>query len=582
MATVTMTEEHTHRESFSEKTMTNGSANENTNDSASDSKDAIDEKQTDAAPRSPKNDSPPAHEYPGALSLTAILVAVYLAIFLVALDRTIIATAIPRITDDFHALGDIAWYGSAYLLTSCSFQLTFGRLFTFYSPKWIFLAAIVIFEVGSAICGAAPNSTAFIVGRAIAGMGSCGIFSGTIVIITDAVPLQKRPMMTGLMGSLFGISSVVAPLMGGAFTDRVTWRWCFYINLPIGAVTLLIISLILKASPPPHPSPAKTMKERLDQLDPFGTLAFLPGIVCLILALQWGGTTYAWSNGRIIALFVLFGVLMIAFVFVQRWKQETASVPPRLAKMRSIGAGFWFSLCVGGSMMLFVYYLPIWFQAIKGASAVKSGIMNIPLVLALVLGSIIAGAMVSKIGYFTPFMILGSTVMSIGAGLLTTFTTTTNHPMWIGYQVVLGLGIGLGMQQSSVAAQTILERKDVPTGAALMMLAQSLGGAIFLAVAQTVFDNNLVSHVQKSIHGQHGQNIAQLVLQAGATGIRGLVSPADLQPVLVAYNSAITKTFYVGLGLACASIIGALLMEWKSVKRGDKENKPAPPKDEEA
>ncbi|QKX56977.1 uncharacterized protein TRUGW13939_04085 [Talaromyces rugulosus] len=571
-----MTEEHYRRDSYSEKTMTDGSANGNTNGN----KDAVDEKQTDEATSSPKADSPPAHEYPGALSLTAILVAVYLAIFLVALDRTIIATAIPRITDDFHALGDIAWYGSAYLLTSCSFQLTFGRLFTFYSPKWIFLIAIVIFEIGSAICGAAPTSTAFIIGRAIAGMGSCGIFSGTIVIITDAVPLQKRPMMTGFMGSLFGISSVVAPLMGGAFTDRVTWRWCFYINLPIGAVTIVIISLILKANPPPNPSPARTIKDRLNQLDPFGTLVFLPSIVCLIIALQWGGTTYSWNNGRIIALFVLFGVLMIAFVLIQRWKQETASVPPRLAKMRSIGAGFWFSLCLGGSMMLFVYYLPVWFQAIKGASAVKSGIMNIPLVLSLVIGSIIAGICVSKIGYFTPFMILGSIVMSIGGGLLSTFTTTTNHPEWIGYQVLLGLGIGLGMQQSSVAAQTILERKDVPTGAALMMLAQSLGGAIFLAVAQTVFQNNLVSRVQTSIHGQHGENIAQLVLQAGATGIRGLVSPADLPPVLVAYNSAITKTFYVGVGLASASIIGALLMEWPSVKGGDKENKSQAPTDD--
>lgn len=413
-------------------------------------------------------------------------------------------------------------------------------------------------------------------------MGSCGIFSGTIVIITDAVPLQKRPMMTGFMGSLFGISSVVAPLMGGAFTDRVTWRWCFYINLPIGAVTIFIITLILKANPPPNPSPARTVKDRVNQLDPFGTLAFLPSIVCLILALQWGGTTYAWNNGRIIALFVLFGVLMVAFVLVQKWKGETASVPPRLAKMRSIGAGFWFSLCLGGSMMLFVYYLPIWFQAIKNASAVKSGIMNIPVVLALVIGSIIAGICVSKIGYFTPFMILGSVVMSIGAGLLTTFKTTTNHPEWIGYQVILGFGIGFGMQQSSVAAQTILERKDVPTGAALMMLAQSLGGAIFLAVAQTVFDNNLVSHVQKSIHGQHGQNIAQQVLQAGATGIRGLVGAADLPAVLVAYNSAITKTFYVGVGLSCASTIGSLAMEWPSVKRGEKENKPTPPKDEEA
>ncbi|KAH8694979.1 putative efflux pump antibiotic resistance protein [Talaromyces proteolyticus] len=573
-----MTEEKNRNDSVSEKK----DAAVSDNGSLGSKKLVAEGEQADVSSDSPAKDSHPGHEYPGTLSLVAIMIAVYLAIFLVALDRTIIATAIPRITDDFHALDDIAWYGSAYLLTSCSFQLTFGRLFTFYSPKWIFLLAIIIFEIGSAVCGAAPTSTAFIVGRAVAGMGSCGIFSGAIVIVTDAVPLQKRPMVTGMMGSLFGISSVIAPLMGGAFTDNVTWRWCFYINLPIGAVTILVITFILQANPPPNPSPARTLSDRFHQLDPLGTLAFLPSIVCLILALQWGGTQYSWSNGRIIALFVVFGVLMVAFILIQKWKQETASVPPRFVKKRSIVSGSFFSLCVGGCMILIVYYLPVWFQAIKGVSPVKSGIMNLPLVLSLVVGTIMAGVLVSKLGYFTPFMFLGTIFMSIGAGLLTTFTTTTNHPMWIGYQVILGLGIGFGMQQPSLAAQTILERKDVPTGASLMMLFQSLGGAIFLAVAQTVFDNGLVNRVQESLSGEHGQNIAQLVLQAGATGIRNLVSPADLPAVLVAYNSAITKAFYVAVGLSCASIFGALFMEWVSVKGGDKENGPITPKDEEA
>ncbi|KAL1956706.1 hypothetical protein VTO42DRAFT_6856 [Malbranchea cinnamomea] len=146
--------------------------------------------------------------------------ALYLAMLLVASDRTIIATAISRITDDFHALNDIGWYGSNYLLTSCAFQLTYGRIYTFYSPKWVLLSAITLFETGSAICGAAPNSTAFIVGRAIAGLGSCGIFSGVVVIITDSVPLHKRPMFTGFLGGVFGLSSVIAPLIGGAFTEK--------------------------------------------------------------------------------------------------------------------------------------------------------------------------------------------------------------------------------------------------------------------------------------------------------------------------------------------------------------------------
>lgn len=436
------------------------------------------------------------------------------------------------------------------------------------------LSAIALFEIGSAVCGAAPNSTSFIIGRAIAGLGSCGIFSGAIVVTASSVPLQKRPMLTGFMGAIFGVASVVAPLMGGAFTDRVSWRWCFYINLPIGAVAVLIIVLILKASPPPNPSAASTTRERLAQLDPLGTLCFLPGIACLLLALQWGGSKYAWDNARIIVLFVLFGVLMILFVAIQIWKQDTATVPPRIIKQRSVAFGFCFTICVAGSMMLFVYYLPIWFQAIKGVSAVKSGIMNIPVVLSLVLGSIIAGVSVSRMGYYVPFMYASTVIMSIGAGLLTTFTTTTDHQKWIGYQVVYGFGLGLGMQQASVAAQTVLEKKDIPTGAALMMLAQSLGGSIFLSIGETVFTNGLIAHLQEALHGQNGDDFAHLVANTGATDLRNAIDPKFLPLVLKAYNAAVTKTFTVALCLCCISLLGVLGVEWKNVK-GEKQEKGA-------
>lgn len=455
-------------------------------------------------------------------------------------------------------------------MTSCAFQLVYGRIYSFYPPKWVFLSAVLVFEIGSAVCGAAPNSVAFIFGRAIAGLGSCGISAGTIVIMSDTVPVQKRPMVTGSMGSIFGVSSVVAPLLGGAFTDRVSWRWCFYINLPIGAVAVGIVLLLLKATPPPNPIVPRTPRKMLSEMDPLGTLVLLPGIVCLLLALQWGGEKYAWNNGRIIALLVLFGILMLVFFTIQIWKQDSASLPPRIIKKPSIAASAFYALCIGGSMMVIVYYIPLWFQAIKGSSAVKSGIMNLPLVLSLVVGAILSGAAMTHLGYGAPFTYACTVIMSIGAGLLTTFTTETAHPKWIGYQVVYGFGLGLGMQRPAITAQTELSRTDVPTGTALMLLCQNLGGAVFVSVGQSVFTNSLLGSLENSLSDNHGEKVAGIVAKTGATRLRDVVGADDLKAVLTAYNRAVMHAFIVSLVLSCATVVGCVFTKWVNIKEQPK------------
>ena len=445
------------------------------------------------------------------------------------------------------------------MLTGSSFQLLTGRIYTFYNPKYVFIASIALFEIGSIICGAAPSSTAFIVGRAIAGSGSSGIFSGAIVILMNLVPLHKRPLLQGLIGAIFGIASVLGPLLGGVFTTKVSWRWCFYINLPIGGVAMAVLTIILHI---PGASKANTpWREQVNQLDPIGTVFFISGIVCLLLALQWGGTTYAWKDARITVLLVLFALLISAFIAIQAWKKETATVPPRIIKNRSIAAGMWSQFSVGSSMMVMVYYVPIWFQAIKDVSAVKSGIDTLPLVLSLVVSSITAGALVARVGYYVPFMIANGVIMSIGAGLITTFTPFTGHSKWIGYQVVFGFGLGLGMQQASLAAQAVLAPKDAPIGIALIMFCQQLGGAVFVSIGQNVFANELANGLRPI----SGINPAAVV-DTGATEIRNVVNPDMLVKVLLAYNGALTKTFTAALVMACLSIIGALSMEWKNIK----------------
>ncbi|EFE42468.1 hypothetical protein TRV_02776 [Trichophyton verrucosum HKI 0517] len=495
------------------------------------------------------------------LKLAVIVTGLCLSVLLVALDNTIIATAIPKITDQFHALEDIGWYGSSYLLTICAFQLIFGKIYTFFPVKWVFLIAITIFEIGSAICGAAPNSTALIIGRAVAGIGSAGIFSGALIIIAYSIPLEKRPAYTGAIGGMYGIASVAGPLMGGAFTDHISWRWCFYINLPIGAVTILSILIFLK-----HPKQKldnnQTWKARLLKLDPIGTAFFMPSIICLLLALQWGGTKYPWNNGRIIALFVVFAVLISGFIYFQIRGGDSATVPPRILKKRSIASGAFFLFTIGSAFFIMVYYLPIWFQAIKGASATSSGIMNIPMVLSLVVLSIASGITVTAIGYYAPLYYVSTVLTSIGAGLLTTFTTETSKGKWIGYQIIFGAGVGTGLQLSIIAAQAVLPLEDVAVGTVIMMFCQILGGALFVSVGQNVFTNLLVKGVVNAAPGLD----PQVVLRVGATQLKNMIPPQFLDGVQVAYNDALTKTWYVATALAALSVIGSVGMEWKSVK----------------
>lgn len=278
-----------------------------------------------------------------------------------ALDNTILATAIPRITDQFKSLDDVGWYGSSYLLTNCALQLIFGKLYTFYNIKYIYLMALFIFEIGSLLSGVAPNSAALIIGRAIAGIGGSGIYSGAIVIISKTVPLHQVSSYTGAVGSMYGIASVAGPLMGGAFTDRLTWRWCFYINLPFGAVTAAFILFFFEA-PKRVRARATGWRAQLHQFDLLGTSLFLPGIVCLLLALQWGGSTYAWSTARIIALFLLFGAFMAGFAAIQVWKQENATVPPRIFRNRNVwGAGV-FTASLGASFFGIIYFVRCLFR----------------------------------------------------------------------------------------------------------------------------------------------------------------------------------------------------------------------------
>lgn len=349
--------------------------------------------------------------------------------------------------------------------------------------------------------------------------------------------------------------------------DDSSWRWCFYINLPVGAITIITTFLFFNAD-----GPKKTkgsLFNQLRQLDPLGLFFFVPSITCLILALEWAGSTYAWSDPVIIGLMVTFAVTFVIFVVVEVMTPATAMAPPKIVTKRSIVASLTFMFTSSGAMMVIVYYLAIWFQVVKGDSALDAGIHSIPLVLSLVLSGIPAAAFTQKIGYYVPVMLLGPIPASIGAGMLSTMSPDSPIGQWIGFQILYGLGVGCAFQATSLVAQTVLPRKDVPIGIALGFFMQQIGGSVFIAIAQNIFASTLVSRLD----GVGGLD-AQSIINGGATSLHSVVPDSELGFVLDAYNHALTLTFILAAALSAASFVSASFVEWKSIK-GGKETQPS-------
>nr|QDK64761.1 AshT [Aschersonia paraphysata] len=504
--------------------------------------------------------------YPGRGAMAVTMIAISMGVFLVSLDRTIVSTAAPTITDQFHSPTDIGWYASAYTLTGSALQLPLGRFYKFYSPKRVYMTLVFIFMVGSAIGAGAMNSNTVIVGRAVQGIGLGGVLSGSMILVAQNAPLARQPMFMGILMATMSISSIVGPLIGGALTTNTSWRWCFLINIPIGAVIIAVLFFFAGAKESKE-QVSQSWKAKVQRLDPLGAAFLLPAVVCIILALQWAGSEYSWSNWRIILLLVLGGLLAIAFVASQILMPETATVPPHVARQRTVFASFLFSLMTGGSMLIVTYWLADWFQAIQNVSAVEAGIRTIALVLSQAVGAIGGGASSRLIGYPPAIMMLSATFISVGNGLLSTLEVDTGSGKWIGYQVLLGLGFGLGTQQASLAVQTVLKPEDVPTAISIVFFGLQLGGSIFICVGQNVF-NQLFQKLlrQAAIPGLD----LDLVLKTGATEIRRLVPDgADLQKLLTAYNTSVTSTFYVAAATGVAAFLSALFVQWKSVKNVD-------------
>jgi EmrB/QacA subfamily drug resistance transporter len=491
------------------------------------------------------------------------------SILLVALDQTIVATALPKLASEFQALDQLTWVVSAYFLTQAGLMLTFGQILTIAPNKWVYLTCIILFEIGSLICGVAPNMNVLIFGRAFQGVGASGIFISILTLLSQVTRLEQRPLLFGSFGGVFALASVIGPLLGGVFTDRVTWRWCFYINLPFGAISVLAVLLFLPSHPPPENKlyVGKTMAQKWLLMDWVGSVLSVGMITSLLLPLQWGGVSREWNDRVVIALFVTFAVLFGLFIGWEWYKKEHAMMPLFLFKRRTqVGAG----LATFFMMIAFLaasYYLPFFYQA-KGRSAQQSGIDIIPYMLGAVIASFASGGIVNGTGHYLAYLLVGPVIGAVGAGLLFTIDEFTSNARLIGYQIIFGVGLGMAFQLPVMAIQAEYAKKPelIPQASSLLTFFQLLGGVIGIAIAGTIFNNQLVKEL-----GAYADQIPPDVLKAVKQSVTVIFQlPEALQgPVVHAYVKSLDYVFIFCVPVAALTTVFALLIKnWNMKERG--------------
>ncbi|KAI0011961.1 major facilitator superfamily domain-containing protein [Xylariaceae sp. FL0662B] len=361
---------------------------------------------------------------------------------------------------------------------------------------------------------------------------------------------------------MFGVGATVGPLIGGVFTELVSWRWCFWINLPVGAVTIIVMVLVFH--PRPHTKPQRPIVRRLVDLDLIGNVILLAAAVMLFLALEYTVTGTGWGSAKIIGLLAGAGVTAVVFVAWLWWKQGSALIPPAVVKQRTVAASCLMAFFTYGALLIHTYFLPIWFQAIFGFSAIQSGLAMIPYFVANALFSILTGVFVSVVGYFAPPAIVGSAIGTAGCGILSLFHPGMSTAMWVGFEILASAGFGMSIQQGFTAVQTVLSKDDLPVGTAAVVASQSLGGAMFISIGNSVFQNRLQSLVGKTdIPGVD----VKTIIAAGAVAFRKLVPEDELPALLEQYNSALHTVFLVAIPLGGLAWFACCLLEWKSVKR---------------
>jgi EmrB/QacA subfamily drug resistance transporter len=464
--------------------------------------------------------------------------ALMLVVLLAALDQTIVSTALPTIVGDLGGLSHLSWVVTAYLLASTVTGPLYGKFGDLYGRKVVLQTAIVIFLIGSALCGISQNMAELIAFRALQGLGAGGLIVVAIAVIGDVIPPRDRGRYQGLFGAVFGVATVIGPLLGGFFVDNLSWRWIFYVNLPVGAAALLVIGTVFHAR-----------GERVEHaIDYLGAALLAGALSAIVLFTSLGGTTYGWSSTPIVALAILAAALIALFPLAERRAAEPI-LPLSLFRLRVFAVCSGIGFIIGVSMFGTITFLPLFLQIVRGRSPTSSGLQLTPMMAGLLVTSIASGQLISRFGRYKPFPIVGTAVMTVGMGLLAQLSLHTTVVAVSLYMLVLGLGLGMVMQVLVLAVQNAAQPQVMGVATSATIMFRQIGGSVGIALFGAVFANRLHANLAKLLPpGVHGPRTAT------PAAVKTL--PPHVRDLYVrAFADSLHPVFIVGAGIAVFSFL---------------------------